>query len=55
MATFPDAHRRFVEAGCGLTCMVDHPVATDPAGVAALSCAAADRRSAIGARLHPQG
>ena len=53
MAAFPAAHRRFAAAGAGLTCMVDHPVATDPAAVAALGCAVEDPRSAIGAQLHP--
>ena len=53
IAALPDAHRCFAEAGCGLTCMVDHPIATDPAAVDALACVAADSRSAIGAQLHP--
>ena len=53
MAAFPAAHRRFAEAGSGLACMVDHPIATDPTAVAALACAIGDGRSAIGAQLHP--
>ena len=53
MAAFPAAHQRFVAAGCGLACMVDHPIATDPAAVAALACAAEGGRSTIGAQLHP--
>lgn len=52
MRAFPAAHRRFAEAGAGLTCMVDHPVATDPAAVDLLAEAAAHPRSAIGAQLH---
>ncbi|WP_425229601.1 polysaccharide deacetylase family protein [Sphingomonas sp.] len=53
MRAFPAAHRRFVEAGVGLTCMVDYPIATDPDAVAVLRDVAADGRSAIGAQLHP--
>ena len=53
MAAFPAAHARFAAAGAGLTCMVDHPVATDTAAVAALAAATGHSRSAIGAQLHP--
>lgn len=53
MAAFGDGHRRFAERGVGLTCMVDHPVATDPAAIAILARALEDGRSAIGAQLHP--
>ena len=53
MAAFPDAHRRFAERGVGLTCMVDHPIATDPASVAILSRVVEDGRSEIGTQLHP--
>ncbi|WP_174292415.1 polysaccharide deacetylase family protein [Sphingomonas bacterium] len=53
LAALPEAHRRFAERGAGLTCMVDHPVAVDPAAVEALGRVAADPRSAIGAQLHP--
>ncbi|MET4898531.1 polysaccharide deacetylase family protein [Sphingomonadaceae bacterium jetA1] len=52
MRAFPAAHRRFAEAGVGLACMVDHPVAVDPASVAILAACAEDGRSEIGAQLH---
>ena len=53
MAAFPDAHRRFADAGVGLTCMVDHPIATDPRSIDILAPVVADGRSAVGAQLHP--
>lgn len=53
MAAFPDAHRRFADLGIPLTCMVDHPVATDPAAITILARAVEDGRTAIGAQLHP--
>lgn len=53
VAALPATHRRFADRGAGLTCMVDHPVATDPAAIEALACVARDARSAIGAQLHP--
>lgn len=52
MAAFPDAHRRFAAAGVGLVCMVDHPVASDPAAVDILARVIEDGRSEIGAQLH---
>ena len=52
MATFPDAHRRFAERGVALNCMVDHPIATDPAAVAILARVVEDGRSEIGTQLH---
>lgn len=52
MQAFPDAHARFAGLGVGLTCMVDHPIATDARATAMLAGAAADKRSAIGAQLH---
>ena len=52
MQAFPDAHRRFAAAGVGLTCMIDHPIATDSLAVAILREVVADGRSAIGAQLH---
>ncbi|WP_440977885.1 polysaccharide deacetylase family protein [Sphingomonas pseudosanguinis] len=52
MRAFPEAHRRFAAAGVGLNCMVDYPVAVDPAAVAILSNCLADGRSEIGAQLH---
>lgn len=52
MRAFPDAHARFAASGVGLTCMVDHPIATDPAATAILRQVADDPRSAIGAQLH---
>lgn len=53
MRAFPEAHRRFAERGVALTCMVDYPIATDPASIAILCEVLADGRSAIGAQLHP--
>lgn len=53
MAAFPQAHDRFVAAGVGLACMVDHPVASDPAATQMLCRAVEDGRSTIGAQLHP--
>jgi hypothetical protein len=52
MKAFPEAHLRFAERGVGLTCMVDHPIATDPASVAILSRVVEDGRSEIGTQLH---
>ncbi|EGI55958.1 hypothetical protein SUS17_1168 [Sphingomonas sp. S17] len=52
MRAFPKAHRRFAEAGVGLNCMVDYPVAVDPVAVAILSECLDDGRSEIGAQLH---
>ncbi|MGA1800245.1 polysaccharide deacetylase family protein [Sphingomonas sp. 4RDLI-65] len=52
MAAFPDAHRRFAERGVALACMVDHPIATDPAAVAILARVVEDGRSEIGTQLH---
>ena len=49
---FPDAHRRFADEGIGLACMVDHPVATDPAAIDVLRRIVEDGRSEIGAQLH---
>ncbi|MEG3083793.1 WalW protein [Sphingomonas sp. PB2P12] len=53
MTAFPEAHRRFAERGVGLTCMVDHPIVTDPRAVAILTRVVEDGRSAIGSQLHP--
>lgn len=52
MRAFADAHRRFAEQGAPLTCLVDHPIATDPLSVDVLRAAVADGQSAIGAQLH---
>lgn len=52
MRALPGAHRRFADAGVALACMVDYPVAVDPAAVAILRDIAGDGRSAIGAQLH---
>ncbi len=52
MGAFPEAHRRFAERGVALACMVDYPVATDPAAVAILSRVVEDGRSEIGTQLH---
>ncbi len=52
MAAFPAAHRRFADRGVALACMVDHPVATDPAAVAILARVIEDGRSEIGTQLH---
>jgi hypothetical protein len=52
MRAFGPAHRRFAEAGVGLNCMVDYPVAVDPVAVGILSECLGDGRSEIGAQLH---
>ena len=52
MAAFPAAHRRFADRGVPLTCMVDHPVATDPRSIDILADMLADGRSTIGVQLH---
>ncbi|BCA60985.1 hypothetical protein HMP09_0219 [Sphingomonas sp. HMP9] len=52
MAAFPAAHRRFVERGVALNCMIDYPIATDPASVSILSSVVEDTRSEIGTQLH---
>ncbi|WP_380781154.1 polysaccharide deacetylase family protein [Sphingomonas sp. R86520] len=52
MAAFPAAHGRFAERGVALTCLIDHPIATDPASVAILSRVLEDGRSEIGTQLH---
>lgn len=52
MRAMPAAHARFADRGIGLACMVDHPVASDPAAVDILRAIAADGRSTIGAQLH---
>ncbi len=52
MAAFPDAHRRFAERDVALACMVDYPIATDPAAVAILWRVVEDGRSEIGTQLH---
>ncbi len=52
MAAFPEAHRRFADHGVALNCMVDHPIATDPASVGILSRIVEDGRSEIGTQLH---
>jgi hypothetical protein len=53
MAGFADAHRRFVDHGIALACLIDHPIATDPAAIAILSRVVEDGRSEIGTQLHP--
>ena len=52
MAAFLEAHRRFAERGVGLSCMVDYPIATDPASVEILAHVLEDGRSEIGTQLH---
>ena len=52
MTAFPAAHRRFADRGVPLTCMVDHPIATDPHAVDILTQMLADGRSTIGVQLH---
>ena len=52
MRAFPDAHRRFAEAGAPLLCFADWPILCDAAAVDALRAAAADGRSEVGAQLH---
>jgi hypothetical protein len=53
MRAFPAAHRRFVDHGIALACMIDHPIATNPAAVEILEQVIADGRSEIGTQLHP--
>jgi hypothetical protein len=53
MAAFPPAHRGFADRGIALACMIDHPIATDPAAIAILSRVIEDGRSEIGTQLHP--
>ena len=53
MSAFAAGHRRFADRGVGLACMIDHPIATDPASVAILARALEDGRSGIGTQLHP--
>lgn len=53
IAAMPAAHRRFAERGVALTYLVDHPIATSPGAVAALTECIADGRSAVGTQLHP--
>ncbi len=53
MAGFAEAHRRFVDHGIALACLIDHPIATDPAAVAILARVIEDGRSEIGTQLHP--
>lgn len=52
MAALPDTHRRFADRGVGLTCLIDHPIAADPAAVAILARIIEDGRSEIGSQLH---
>ena len=49
----PAAHRRFADRGVALTYLVDHPVASDDAAVAAIAATLGDGRSAVGTQLHP--
>jgi hypothetical protein len=53
IAAMPAAHRRFAEQGIALTYLVDHPIATSPRAIDALTGCLADGRSAIGTQLHP--
>ncbi len=53
MRALPSAHARFADRGVALACMVDHPVAVDPAAIDILRGVLADGRSSIGAQLHP--
>lgn len=52
MEAFPEAHRRFAEAGAPLLCLVDYPIACDPWSVDILRDVVADGRSEVGAQLH---
>lgn len=52
-AAIPAATRRFADLGAPLTFLVDHPIATDPAAVAAIARAIEDGVSAVGTQLHP--
>ena len=53
MAALPASHRRLAERGAAPTYMVDHPIATDPAAIAALGEVLRDPRAAVGTQLHP--
>ncbi len=52
LSALPAAHRRFADRNIGLLCLIDHPVATDPAAGPMLRAMLADGRSAVGAQLH---
>ncbi len=52
MVAFPEAHRRFADRGVALACMVDYPIATDPASIEILARVLEDGRSEIGTQLH---
>lgn len=52
-AAIPDAARRFADHGVAMAWLVDHPIVTDPASVAALRVVLEDGRSSIGTQLHP--
>jgi peptidoglycan/xylan/chitin deacetylase (PgdA/CDA1 family) len=52
MRAFLPAHRRFRDRGVALTCMVDYPIACDPAAVEVLARAAEDGRTEVGTQLH---
>ncbi len=52
-AAIPDATRRMGDLGAPLTFLIDHPIATDPAAVAAILRAVEDGVSAVGTQLHP--
>ena len=49
VAALPAAHRRLSEAGAALVYLVDHPVATEPAAIAAVREVLAEARAAGGA------
>lgn len=53
MAALPQAHRYFADRGITVAYLVDYPVTTDPAAVAALREITADGHSEVGAQLHP--
>lgn len=52
-AAVPAATRRFADLGAALTFLVDHPIATDPASIAAIGQALVDGGAAVGSQLHP--
>lgn len=52
-AAIPAATRRFADMGASLTFLVDHPIATDRAAVAAIGEALAGGTAAVGSQLHP--
>jgi hypothetical protein len=53
IAALPRMHRRFADAGVGLTYMVDHPVASARQAAEVIRGLLEDGRSTVGTQLHP--